>query len=146
MDPGGFGVVTIIKSITIDCHEVFASILHSGTNGLVIRFDVFAATDTRKTVRLRNLSADRQPQPTAAGSAGFIHLVEALEDAGQVLRWNGGARVVNGDQDGVWRVGRPTLNVGPGFRSSARPPTFVVHRQAQTYLTASRGVPQRILE
>jgi len=56
MDPGGFGVVTIIKSITIDCHEVFASILHSGTNGLVIRFDVFAATDTRKTVRLRNLN------------------------------------------------------------------------------------------
>jgi hypothetical protein len=27
LDPGGFGVVTITKSITIDCHEVFGSIL-----------------------------------------------------------------------------------------------------------------------
>src|SRR3979409_1087946 len=34
LDPGGFGAVTITKSITIDCHEVFASILNSGTNGV----------------------------------------------------------------------------------------------------------------
>src|SRR5690349_19227494 len=31
LDPGGFGAVTITKSITIDCHEIFASILYSGT-------------------------------------------------------------------------------------------------------------------
>ena len=30
LDPGGFGAVTITKSITIDCHEVFASILKAG--------------------------------------------------------------------------------------------------------------------
>ena len=56
LDPGGFGAVTITKSITIDCHEVFASILFSGTNGINIPFNNFAATDTRKTVRLRNLN------------------------------------------------------------------------------------------
>ena len=56
LDPGGFGAVTIIKSITIDCHEVFASILNSGTNGINIPFNSFAATDVRKTVRLRNLN------------------------------------------------------------------------------------------
>src|SRR5664279_6036282 len=39
LDPGGFGTVTITKSITIDCHEIFASILHSGTNGITISFD-----------------------------------------------------------------------------------------------------------
>ena len=33
IDPGGFGAVTITKSITIDCSEVFASVLVSGTNG-----------------------------------------------------------------------------------------------------------------
>jgi len=56
LDPGGFGAVTITKSITIDCHEVFASILHAGTNGINIPFDSFAGTDTRKTVNLRNIN------------------------------------------------------------------------------------------
>jgi hypothetical protein len=56
LDPGGFGAVTITKSITIDCHEVFASILNAGTNGINIPFDSFAQTDVRKTVRLRNLN------------------------------------------------------------------------------------------
>src|SRR6266568_1195824 len=54
IDPGGFGAVTITKSITIDCHEVFASILNAGTNGIVVNFDSF--TDARKTVRIRNLN------------------------------------------------------------------------------------------
>jgi hypothetical protein len=57
LDPGGFGAVTITKSITIDCHEVFASILYSGTNGINIPFNNFtAAGEARKTVRLRNLN------------------------------------------------------------------------------------------
>jgi hypothetical protein len=56
IDPGGFGAVTITKSITIDCHEIFASILNSGTNGINIPFDSFNAADVRKTVRLRNLN------------------------------------------------------------------------------------------
>src|SRR5262245_13704891 len=56
LDPGGFGAVTITKSITIDCHEIFASIIFSGTNGINIPFNNFAATDVRKTVRLRNLN------------------------------------------------------------------------------------------
>src|SRR6266849_3763 len=56
LDPGGFGAVTITKSITIDCHEIFASILNSGTNGVNIPFNSFNAADTRKTVRLRNLN------------------------------------------------------------------------------------------
>jgi hypothetical protein len=59
LDPGGFGAVTITKSITIDCHEVFASILNALTNGINIAFDSFAggaAPDVRKTVRLRNLN------------------------------------------------------------------------------------------
>jgi hypothetical protein len=56
LDPGGFGAVTIIKSITIDCHEIFASILNAGTNGINIPFNSFAGTDVRKTVRLRNLN------------------------------------------------------------------------------------------
>jgi hypothetical protein len=54
LDPGGFGAVTITKSIQIDCHEIFAGILNSGVSGVIINFTSF--TDTRKSVRLRNLN------------------------------------------------------------------------------------------
>src|SRR5690242_15931363 len=54
LDPAGYGAVTITKPITIDCHEIFGSVLHSGTNGVVIAFDSFAATGG--AVRLRNLN------------------------------------------------------------------------------------------
>src|ERR1700761_4641177 len=56
IDPGGFGAVTITKSITIDCHEVFGSIAIAATNGISIAFDSFVATDTRKTVNIRNIN------------------------------------------------------------------------------------------
>ncbi len=52
LDPGGFGAVTITKSITIDCHEVFGSVLVSGTNGININADNAAAP----VVRLRNIN------------------------------------------------------------------------------------------
>lgn len=51
LDPGGFGAVTITKSITIDCHEVFGSILVSGTSAVVINA-------AGATVSLRNINID----------------------------------------------------------------------------------------
>ena len=36
LDPGGFGALTVTKSITIDCSGTFGSVLVSGTNGIVI--------------------------------------------------------------------------------------------------------------
>jgi hypothetical protein len=57
LDPGGYGAVTITKSIQIDCHEIYAgSAVGAGTNGVNIALDSFAGTDTRRTVRLRNLN------------------------------------------------------------------------------------------
>jgi hypothetical protein len=50
IDPGGFGAVTITKSITIDGGGTFASILASGTTGIIIN-----ATTTSDIV-IRNLS------------------------------------------------------------------------------------------
>ena len=50
LDPGGYGAVTITKSITIDGSGTHASILHSGTNGVVINTSAGAA------VILRDLS------------------------------------------------------------------------------------------
>jgi hypothetical protein len=50
-DPGGFGAVSITKSITIDGYGPMASILAAGTNGVIIN-----TTDANATVTLRNLS------------------------------------------------------------------------------------------
>jgi hypothetical protein len=36
LDPGGFGVVTITKSISIVCHHTLGGILSAGTNGVII--------------------------------------------------------------------------------------------------------------
>lgn len=50
LDPGGFGAVTITKSITINGTGVIAGILAAGTNGIVVNA---AATDT---VVIKNVS------------------------------------------------------------------------------------------
>lgn len=53
LDPGGFGAVTITKSVTIDgCCMV--GILASGTTGVIV--NITNVADVRKTVRLRNIS------------------------------------------------------------------------------------------
>ena len=50
LDPGGFGAVTITKSITIDCDPGPGSILASGTQGIVIN------ALTTDTIVIRNLN------------------------------------------------------------------------------------------
>src|SRR5215468_4416785 len=40
LDPGGFGTVTITKSITIDCTGTLGSVLSPQTNGIVITGEV----------------------------------------------------------------------------------------------------------
>jgi hypothetical protein len=56
LDPGGFGTLTITKSITLDCHQTLGSVLNAGTNGITVAYDSFAVGDVRKAVRLRGLS------------------------------------------------------------------------------------------
>lgn len=55
LDPGGFGTVTITKSITIDCTGTFGSTLASGTIGFNIN-DSGSATPGSAKVVLRGLS------------------------------------------------------------------------------------------
>src|SRR5215510_4002548 len=40
LDPGGYGAVTITKSITIDCGTTLGSILASSVNGIIINIPV----------------------------------------------------------------------------------------------------------
>jgi hypothetical protein len=56
LDPGGFGALTITKSITVDCTGTFGSTLNSGgINGFVIN-DSLTATPGTVEVKLRGLS------------------------------------------------------------------------------------------
>ncbi len=55
LDPAGYGAVTITKGITIDGGGNLASVLVSGTNGIVIQISTSAST-CQQTVILRNLS------------------------------------------------------------------------------------------
>jgi hypothetical protein len=54
LDPGGYGAVTITKSITIDCTGTLGSILGAGTNG--VNVSITNPADTRKAVVLRGIS------------------------------------------------------------------------------------------
>jgi hypothetical protein len=64
LDPGGFGGITITKSITLNCHEVMGSILVAGTPGVTINA---AATDK---VILRNLQIQGLLGSPTAGTIG----------------------------------------------------------------------------
>jgi hypothetical protein len=57
IDSAGFGAVTIMKSITIDCTGVTGGVLAAGVNGFVINLPAPTAgsPDTRRTVTLRGL-------------------------------------------------------------------------------------------
>lgn len=69
LDPGGFGAVTVTKSITIDGGGNLAGVLVAGTNGIVI-------SGAGIVVTLRNLSLE-----SSAGNQGIngIDVIQAAE-------------------------------------------------------------------
>jgi hypothetical protein len=62
LDPGGYGAVTIAKSITIDCEDTQGSILASSGNGILV--NITAATDTKKSVKIRGITINGQATGT----------------------------------------------------------------------------------
>lgn len=87
LDPGGFGAVTITKSITIDGTGTFASTLGSSVNGITI--NITDASDVAKTVRLRGL--------TLNGTGSGLQGVKVIA-ASKVVIEN---TVIDGFTDGV---------------------------------------------
>jgi len=69
LDPGGFGAVTITKPITLDGAGTMASILASGTNGVIISSTM---SPSNGQVILRNLSIN------GAGTALGLNGIRAL--------------------------------------------------------------------
>jgi hypothetical protein len=83
LDPGGFGAVTITKSIMIDgTHGAgFGSILAAGTTGVII--NITDAADVRKTVRLHSLSingASTGVDGIRINSAAKVYIEDTLID------------------------------------------------------------------
>jgi hypothetical protein len=58
LDPGGFGSVTIVKSITIDGTGVISGIAANALTGITVNIDTKDTRDTAKAVRLRGLIID----------------------------------------------------------------------------------------
>jgi len=56
LDAGGFGTLNATKSITLDGNAAHASILASGTTGVIVNIAAGNANDPHRSVRLRNLS------------------------------------------------------------------------------------------
>jgi hypothetical protein len=80
LDPGGYGAVTITKSITIDCTGTLGSILASGTNGIVINIAV-NANDPFRTVRIRGLSINGTGASGTIGTRTGIRGISILQAA-----------------------------------------------------------------
>ena len=80
LDPGGYGAVTVTKSITIDCTGTFGSILASGTTGVVINIPV-SANDPHRTVRLRGLSINGSGPSGTVGTRTGVRGVKILSAA-----------------------------------------------------------------
>jgi hypothetical protein len=78
LDPGGFGAVTITKSITIDCTGTFGSVLNSGTNGIIINDSATAAPNTIEVI-LRGIGIN------GAGSVAGLNGIRFLAGRSLVL-------------------------------------------------------------
>jgi hypothetical protein len=78
LDPGGYGAVTITKSITIDCTGTFGSILASATTGVVINIPV-GVNDPFRTVRLRGLSINGSGASGTIGTRTGVRGVRILD-------------------------------------------------------------------
>jgi hypothetical protein len=75
LDPGGFGAITITKSITIDGGGFVAGVLVSGTNGIVV------AAGPHDVVNLRNLDIDGLGTGLSGilvNSGGTVHIEHCL--------------------------------------------------------------------
>jgi hypothetical protein len=123
LDAGGFGAVTITKSITLDCTGTFGSILASLTTG--ININITSDSDTRKAVRLRGL----QINGTANGVTGirviaannvsienvvidnFMKYGIVVESASQVIVRNSSIRATDTAVKAVKETGSPEVTV-----------------------------------
>ncbi|RYD63523.1 MAG: hypothetical protein EOP58_11235, partial [Sphingomonadales bacterium] len=89
LDPGGYGTVTIVKSITLDCTGTLGSVLNSATTGIIVN-------NATAVVKLRGLTINGGT-PTAAGLHGIRFIAGASLTVENVLISNQIAAAPNGN-------------------------------------------------
>ena len=108
LDPGGFGVVTITKSMTIDCHHTLGGILSSLTTGVIVNganivvtlrgLDINGVGNGIDGVRFFNGKQLNIENSTISGTTRFGVWVQAMAGAGGLVIKN--STISNG-VDGV---------------------------------------------
>jgi len=129
LDPGGFGALTITKSISVDCHEIPAFSLNPSTTCFLINLTTTLAQDPLQSVRIRNVTCNGASGGLAQGIRG-VNILSAkhvyLDD--MVIQ--------NNVNEGI-RDGRTTAGGKLYIRN------VLVRNNGQTGITvASTGVPQ----
>jgi hypothetical protein len=130
IDSGAYGTVTIIHSITIDCHDVFASSLASidGNVGSTINIAAGDPKDPLRTVRLRNIDISG----IGAGMTGIsiisatAVILEDMEITGFVKQ---GINDVRAEAMGSTLSIKNSVianNAGPGIAAGAQMNTLVL--------------------
>ncbi|HEY8226169.1 MAG TPA: hypothetical protein VIG25_12885 [Pyrinomonadaceae bacterium] len=121
-DTGGFGMVTITKSITIDAPRSSASILAVGSFGILI--NITAVADSAKTVRLRGLSINGLGSATdgiriIAANQVFIEdlLVDGVSRHGITVGASGA--YVSVARSTIRNAAKVGINMEPGGTTSA---------------------------
>jgi hypothetical protein len=98
LDPGGFGTLTITKSITIDGGSAFASVLASGTNGFNINIAAGNGNDPLRRATLRRLSINGTGASGTVGTNTGLRGI-SISAANQVFVEN--CYIQNFSQEGI---------------------------------------------
>jgi hypothetical protein len=129
IDSGAYGAVTIVKSITIDCHDVFASTLSNqdAPTGIIINIAAGDPKDPWRTVRLRNI--DIEGVGTASTGISIISasavILEEMEITGFIKQ---GISDVRTEGSTMLTVKNSVIanNAGVGVQAAATAPNNVV--------------------
>jgi hypothetical protein len=154
LDPGGFGAVTITKSITLDCSGTFGSILFSGTNGINIPFDSFSSTDTRKTVNIRGISFQGVDSGLISislsgnGTGSFVNVEDCVINGNfggaatgiNDQRTNGTLTVLNSTVRDMGTAGVSITSTGGGLIRATLSNVRVINANSGIVLGAGAGV------
>ncbi|HLL72131.1 MAG TPA: right-handed parallel beta-helix repeat-containing protein [Pyrinomonadaceae bacterium] len=110
LDPGGFGTLTITKSITVDGAGTMASVLASGAPaGFTVNIAAGNINDPLRTVRIRNISINGTGLSGSVGTRTGTNGINIL-NANQV--WIEGCVISDFSQNGIKAdVGANTTNV-----------------------------------
>jgi hypothetical protein len=134
LDPAGYGTISIVKSLTIDCEDTQGSILASGVTAVTVNLGASNVNDPLRTVRLRGLSINGTGASGTVGTATGINgvnvstnntvavkvfieevIIQNFTTTGILYAANGGDLVVNDSE--IINVG---FNVSPFTQSGIR--------------------------